>query len=105
MEDVRIKPRPKKKFDNWATGIALGILTPLVILFIYYRVNYYYIRVDGFMFKMLINKVLVPLLSLCVIGNLGVFYLFINKEHYLTARGIILSTLLYAIAVFIVKLT
>jgi hypothetical protein len=104
MEDVRIKSRPKKKYDNWATGIILGIITPIIILVIYYRVNYYYIRVDGFLFKMMVNKVMIPLLSLCVLGNLAIFYLFINKDYYYAARGVIFSTLLYAIIVFIAKL-
>lgn len=42
------------------------------------------------------GKVLAPIISLCVIPNLGVFYLFINRYKIKTGRGVILSTFLYA---------
>lgn len=94
----------RAKLDSLLVGTIIGLITPLIVLLVYYQINYSYLKVDSFLMKMLINEVVLPLLSLCVIGNLAVFYLFINKNYILAARGIILATILYAIAVFIGKL-
>lgn len=93
-----------KKYDNLYLGLLIGILAPIVILLVYYQLNFSYLSVNNFIFKMFVGAVLVPLLSLCTIANLGVFYLFIWKERYYSARGVIFATILYAIVVFTYKL-
>ena len=52
---------------------------------------------------LLMGRVLSAVLSLCLIPNLGLFFLFINKEYYKTTRGIILSTLLYGFVIVILE--
>lgn len=94
-----------KKYDKLLLGLALGIITPVLVLFVYYKINFYYLRVDTFLFEAFMKRIFLPLLSLCVVGNLAVFFLFIQTERYYTARGIVFATLLYAIAVFIFKFT
>lgn len=91
-------------WDRIWVGLILGIITPFIVLLGYYKVNYDYLRFDSFIFKEIMASVLVPLVSLCVLGNLGVFYLFITKELYQGAKGVIFATLLYAAVVFAIKL-
>jgi len=95
----------KIKLNSVIIGAILGMIIPIIVLFIYYKINFSYLRFDNFVFNMVFQQVIVPLVSLCVVANLGVFYLFINKEYYYGARGVIFSTLLYAIVIFIVKLS
>jgi len=45
------------------------------------------------------QNLLSPLLSLCAVINLGVFFLFIKINYLQTARGIILSTFLYGLLI------
>jgi hypothetical protein len=52
---------------------------------------------------LVLGHVLSVVLSLCLIPNLGMFFLFINKEYYKTTRGIILSTLVYGFIIVVVK--
>ena len=94
-----------KKYDKILLGLLLGIVTPLIVLFVYYRINFYYIRVDTFLYETFMKRIFLPLLSLCVVGNLAVFFIFIQTERYYTSRGIVFATLLYAIVVFILKFT
>lgn len=94
-----------KKYDKLLLGLALGIITPVLVLLVYYQVNFYYIRVDTFLYETFMKRIFLPLLSLCVVGNLAVFFLFIQTDRYLSARGVVLATLIYAILVFILKFT
>ena len=55
-------------------------------------------------FKMFVSNIFTPLLSLSVVVNLGLFFIFINKNFYYAARGVIFSTIIYAIIVFALKL-
>lgn len=94
-----------KKYDQVWLGIVLGVITPILVLVVYYQMNFSYIRMDTFLYETFMKRIFLPLLSLCVLGNLGVFFIFIQTERYYSARGVILSTFLYAIAVFIMKFT
>lgn len=89
-----------KKFNNWATGLISGIITPFIILLIYYQINYAYLRIDSFIFKLFFGKILIPIISLCVVVNLGWFYLFLNTNRDKAAKGVILATIIYAIFIF-----
>lgn len=94
-----------KKYDKLLLGLVLGIITPMIVMYFYYRINFYYIRVDTFLYETFMNRIFLPLLSLCVIGNLAVFFIFIQTDRYYSARGVVFATLLYAILVFILKVT
>ncbi len=94
-----------KKIDKLWIGLFLGVITPIIVLLVYYQINFSYIRVDTFLFETFMKRIFLPLLSLCVIGNLAVFFVFIQTEKYYAARGVVFATLLYAIAVFVLKFT
>lgn len=95
----------KFDFDRTWLGFVCGLLAPWLVMLIYYRVNYYYLQPDSFLYKTFVQLVFVPLLSLCVIANLGVFFLFIWRDKNASAKGVIMATFLYAIYVFAVKLS
>jgi hypothetical protein len=84
-------------------GFVFGMILPLIVLAIYYKVKGNYFAIQGIDFKEFINSVLTPIISLCVVANLGVFFLYIRKDQYQGARGVVMATLIYAIAVFVVK--
>jgi len=82
----------KSKVNNIWLGIILGILLPAITVFIAYKFRFDQYDMDGF-FKMLMQKkVLSSLLSLCVIPNLLVFFIFIWLNYLYSARGVLLST-------------
>ncbi len=48
-------------------------------------------------------KIFLKLLSLCVLPNLGFFMIFYKLRYDMAARGVIMATFMYAIAVLIAK--
>jgi hypothetical protein len=94
----------KLKFNNFILGTIAGLLLPFLSLFFYWLRSYKFITFIPQFFKfMLLGHILSAILSLCLIPNLGMFFLFLNKEYYKTTRGIILSTILYGFTIVILK--
>lgn len=92
------------KYNKLWVGLVMGILVPLITLFVYYQINYSFLHLQTFLFKMFVSNIFTPLLSLSVVVNLGLFFIFINKNFYYAARGVIFATIIYAIIVFALKL-
>lgn len=101
METVMLKK------DNLQLGVLLGFLAPILGLIIYYFVNFYF---NGVSFMEFINylkqskSLLTGVSSLSLVANAVVFTLYINTHKDKTAKGIFVSTLIYGIAVLLVKL-
>ena len=93
-----------RKFDNFITGFFIGLLAPIIIFFAYYNLNYDFIQFKAFVADALKKSIFAPLMSLCVIINLGIFYFFYWKYLNYAARGVIGATFVYAIIVFIIKI-
>ena len=94
----------KLKLDSMPLGVLTGIVFPVIVLCGYYFINYSYMSLSGFLNYLILGGVYLPLISLCVVANLLVFFIFIWREDYQTTRGILLSTFLYAGIVFYMKL-
>ena len=93
----------KEKFDSIWLGIVLGLFSPIIGFFVFYFTNYNYMTLSGFINYIILGSSYAPLISLSVIANLPVFYIFIQKNKYHTAKGILLTTFLYAFFVFFLK--
>lgn len=94
----------KMKFkDSLLFGLILGLLIPVLGVLIFYYSKFAAVDLLQFIQVATKHKVLSPMLSLCAILNLGTFYLFLNKNLYLTARGIILATILYGVTIVVLK--
>lgn len=91
----------RSKIDNLKLGLILGILAPALTILVVYLIQF-----SGYDFRELIDllvskKVFTKIISLCVIPNLALFFIFLNKNHYNSARGILMATIVFAIFVFI----
>jgi hypothetical protein len=96
------------KKDNLVLGIVLGLLTPVVTFFIYYLVIIYmpYHRpLVEFVEVLIGNRQMLPkIISICLLLNGAVFYLYTRQRRDVTAKGIFLVTMLYAITIIMLKL-
>ncbi|MBI4931722.1 MAG: hypothetical protein HY841_13210 [Bacteroidetes bacterium] len=87
----------KKKFDNVWIGTVIGLSAPLFTLFVFYLVRYNHLTFGEFYTKILLaNGILTSSISLCVIINLLIFFLFIWSNRNYSARGVLLATIVYA---------
>jgi hypothetical protein len=92
-----------RRWNKMWTGLALGIVLPLAVFFLIYLFGYSKTPWGEFLEYALVMKALPKILSLCVIPNLAVFYLFLNKEYWRATRGVIVATLLATLAVVVIK--
>jgi hypothetical protein len=95
------------KKDNLPLGIVLGLLTPVVGFFLYYLLVFLpkHIGLGEFITVLSANRQMLPkVISICLVLNGLVFYLYTQKRRDVTAKGIFLVTMLYAITILLLKL-
>ncbi|MBS1645781.1 MAG: hypothetical protein JST67_00430 [Bacteroidetes bacterium] len=94
----------KKNLNTFWLGTLGGLLLPFLSIFCYWLYSYKFMHFFPQFFDfLLLGKVLSAVLSLCLIPNLGLFFLFINQEYYKTSYGIILATFLYGFTIVVLK--
>lgn len=95
------------KKDNLPLGIMLGLLTPIVGFFLYYLLILFkqHIGLSEFITILSTNRQMIPkVISICLLLNGLVFYLYTRNRRDITAKGIFLVTMLYAITILLLKL-
>ena len=92
-----------RRFNKFWIGLSLGTVLPVVVFLLVYLIGYSKTPFEEFLQFAFVIRALPKILCLCVIPNLAVFYLFLNKEFWYATRGVITATLLCALAVAIIK--
>jgi hypothetical protein len=92
-----------KRFDHILVGTLLGLIGPVVVLFLFYLVRYHQLTFGRFLAMVGMEGTFSPRISLCAIVNLLIFYIFIWTNRYFSARGVILATFVYAGLIVYIK--
>jgi uncharacterized protein (DUF486 family) len=95
--------RKRNRYDQVLTGWLIGIIAPLIIFLIVYKVNYSATDFTAFLRNVWQMKIFLKILSLCVFPNLGFFFLFYRMKYDMAARGVIMATFMFAFFVLIAK--
>jgi hypothetical protein len=98
------------KYDRTWIGVLLGLTVPalgVVLVYLLSVANHYAIGDDIITIPMLVHNITTLLiftkfLSVGCILNLGVFFLFINRDYFNIARGIIFATILVSLPIIVV---
>ena len=91
----------RSKLDSLWIGLVVGIFVPVLSLLMFYYSTFTKV---SFMDYSLQVRILPKIISLCVIPNLLVFFLFMWRNHYYSARGIILATVIITLVVLVLKI-
>jgi hypothetical protein len=91
--------------DNLKLGLLLGILAPAITMLVIYLVQFTEYNFTELINVLISKRVFTKIVSLCAIPNLALFFLFLNKNYFRAARGVLLATVLFALFVFITKFT
>jgi hypothetical protein len=94
----------KAKYDSVTLGTILGLLTPTVTFIIYYLIRYRGMYFPAYIHYLNSGGLFLPILSLCVVPNLLLFFIFIWTKRDKSARGVLQATFVFAIYVCIMKL-
>lgn len=84
-------------------GFICGVLAPILGFWLYY-----FFKTGGFTHMLFLERIksmhlLSAVLSLSLLSNLALFFVFLQFKLDNSAKGILLATILYAIAGFIIK--
>lgn len=91
--------------DRLLTGLIIGILLPLLVVYIQY-----YLKYTGWTFSEFLSQLkaekrfLTGVSTIALVVNGLSFGILINFRKYETARGIFIPTLIYGVAVLVWKL-
>jgi len=84
-------------------GVIGGLLLPFVISFFYYKAAFDQYSFNEFFQKAVELGVHTELLSLSVIPNLLLFFIFVWSNRLYHARGVLLATFVYAFFMMALK--
>ena len=89
----------RSKIDNTRLGLILGIVAPVLAMLIIYLVKFSEFNFQELIDLLLAKRVFTKIVSLCVIPNLALFFFFLNKNYYRSARGVLIATFIFALFV------
>ena len=90
-------------YNTEKTGIITGLLVPLIVIIGFYK--YRGAESIGAFFEKIVSVgIFSELLSLCVVPNLLLFFIFMWTNRLKSARGVIGATFIYALIVIGFKL-
>ncbi len=84
-------------------GMILGIIIPLIALTCYYFARYSDLSLIDFVKVYKNLGILTHIISLSVLPNLLLFFLFVRQEFLKSARGTLLATFLFTFIVLIIR--
>ncbi len=93
-----------QKFNKGYVGLILGLIFPAVCFVIYY-----YLKTVGdislvYYYQMLLERgAFVSVLSLCVLPNLLLFFLFKKLDYWYSIQGVIFAIFVYTMVVLVLK--
>lgn len=95
------------KKDNLRFGILLGFIGPVIGLIIYYFLSFYsngigFVEFLGYLKQY--RALLTGVSSISLVANAVIFTIYINSHRDKTAKGIFLATMIYGVAVLVLKL-
>ena len=94
------------KKDNLRFGMLLGFIAPVVGMVIYYFIVFYTRKVGFMEFLGLLRQyktLLTGVSSISLVANAVLFTFYINSRRDNTAKGIFLATIIYGVAVLVIK--
>ena len=90
--------------DNLRLGIVLGLIGPLIGLVVIYLIKFSGVRFGDFLDAFFNdNKLITSNGTLSLLANVVLFTLYINTHRDNTAKGIFIITLIYGIALLVLK--
>ncbi|HET6765797.1 MAG TPA: hypothetical protein VFH08_00315 [Chitinophagaceae bacterium] len=92
------------KKDNLKLGLVLGLLGPALGLIVVYFLKFSSYGFGEFLdYFFNDSKLITSIGALCLLANAVLFTIYINTHRDNTAKGIFATTLVYGIAILIIK--
>ena len=99
----QISPTTKKKIDKIIVGLIPGLIVPIIAVLIFYFVQNSTESFFEFLKSLSLSGVITHSVSIAVLPNLLIFFIFIWTNSYKAAKGVIMATIFYAILILILR--
>ena len=93
----------KNKINTLGTGLILGILVPVISFFVFYLIKFRHYDFDDYVTGVMLHAILTKVLSLCILPNLALFFIFIWTNKLTAARGVLTATIFLSIVMLLLK--
>ncbi|MBN1414357.1 MAG: hypothetical protein JW973_04600 [Bacteroidales bacterium] len=93
-----------KKFNSVGVGIICGILLPMLVYMVMYYARVNDVRYTLFSNYDLLSSILPLLISHCILPNIILFFIFNWADKMLSAKGVVIATVILTVGVFLTKL-
>jgi hypothetical protein len=103
LEELEKEEKTTPAGNSYFLGLALGFVVPIIALVLF---NSSITRNDSlisFINNLISKNILASVISVTVLPNLALFFLFLKLNRVKTVKGILTSTVILAIIVFIAK--
>jgi len=91
------------RYNNIRLGLVLGLLAPMLGFVIVYLIAFRGMSFNDYLELLSYRHKLSSVISLSVVPNLLLFFIFIWLNYLYSARGVLASTLIFAVIVIITK--
>jgi len=88
-----------KSFDKIIIGVIPGLILPLITMYLIYEFKEIGYSFEVYLRNLYKYNMITKAASLSLISNLIVFYLFLQTLRYKSAKGVVLSTLIYSLLI------
>ena len=95
----------KSKINSTPVGLIIGLLVPILSIFLVYAIKFQAeMSLQTFLDSLLVHKIYTKVMALGVyFGNIIFFFLFIKTDYLKAARGVLLATILYSLAIMLFR--
>ena len=97
MRKLRLK-------DSMTSGFLAGLILPVVVFLIVFLVSSGERTFGQYLARIEDRDVITHFMSLCVFPNVFAFLLFNRFDRFRSARGVLGMTIIWALAVFLIKM-
>lgn len=102
MPGIQINRKPN--LDTTVTGTLFGIFAPIITFFVIYFVLSDSQTLNDYLQRLIDRNIQGHFISISVIPNLLIFFIFIWLYKMKAARGVLLSTFIWAFVVLAIRL-
>jgi len=88
-------------FNKISYGVIVGVISPILFFMLNYLFRFSQYHFTDYLQLLFESKKLVSVISLTIFPNLIPFMLFINSNRYSSGRGVLASTIIFGILIFI----
>ena len=94
-----------EKYDRVVTGIVSGFIIPLIVGLIIFLFTAKGQSLGQYLLRIESAGIVTHAITLCVFPNIAIFLFFNRFDMLRASRGVLAATIVWAIAMFIIKFT